>query len=337
MIIYNYMGKKIILGSGDAILLNEDDVKSKVIDYLYNTLNLSKYRYVMLNNIQKLKFLQETEHYVSPNYKGHSYFLIFMTIQNRQFCVLLDRKKLSYHKNQVDLHHLYITKVIVNTNSNMFSGSIFEGKIVQKDNNYCFLIQDCFCLMNKKLIDMEVNQKMLYLNDIVKENLAGNSVCNNFSFKLNKLYKYDELEKLVNDIIPNCGINSNGLIFYPKISGIVVLYIDKKVEKIDIESKQEEKVITRSFDIIYNFKDFLNSRTYSYEKEQKKKILLIKKTDIPDVYNLYEKKDNPKIGIAHIPNLKISHYCLKNIGNDLIQCNCVFSNKFQKWIPINII
>ena len=331
------MGKKIILGSGDAILLNEDDVKSKVIDYLYNTLNLSKYRYVMLNNIQKLKFLQETEHYVSPNYKGHNYFLIFMTIQNKQFCVLLDRKKLSYHKNQVDLHHLYITKVIVNTNSNMFSGSIFEGKVIQKDNNYYFLIQDCFCLMNKKIIDMEVNQKMLYLNDIIKENLVGNSVCNNFSFKLNKLYKYDELEKLITDIIPNCGINSNGLIFYPKISGIVVLYIDKKIEKVDIESKQEEQIVNRSFDIIYNFKEFLNSRTYSYEKELKKKILLIKKTDIPDVYNLYEKKENPKIGIAHIPNLKISHYCLKNIGTEMIQCNCVFSNKFQKWIPLNII
>ena len=127
------------------------------------------------------------------------------------------------------------------------------------------------------------------------------------------------------------------LIFYPKISGIVVLYIDKKIEKINIESKQEESIVNRSFDIIYNFKDFLNSRTYSYEKELKKKILFIKKTDIPDVYNLYEKKDNPKIGIAHIPNLKISHYCLKNIGNELVSCNCVFSNKFQKWIPLNII
>jgi len=63
------MGKKIILGKSDAFLISENEVKSKVIDYLYNTLNLSKYRYVMLNNIQKLEFLKENEHYVSPNYK----------------------------------------------------------------------------------------------------------------------------------------------------------------------------------------------------------------------------------------------------------------------------
>ena len=223
------MGKKIIIGSGDAFLISEDEIKSKVIDYLYNTLNLSKYRYVMLNNIQKLKFLQENEHYVSPNYKGHHYFLIFMTIYNKSVCVLLDRKKLSYHKNQIDLRGLIIIKIIVNTNNNFFSGSIFEGKIVQKDNNYCFLIQDCFILMNKSIIDMEINQKMLYLNEIIKSNLMGTTVCSNFNFKINKLYKYNEIEELINNIMPNCGINSNGLIFYPKTSGIVVLFIDKKI------------------------------------------------------------------------------------------------------------
>lgn len=331
------MGKKIILGGGDAFLISEDDVKSKVVDYLYNTLNLSKYRYVMLDNIQKLKSLQDNEHYVSPNYKGHNYFLIFMTIQNRSMCFLIDRKKLSYHKNQVDLHSLYLPKINVSANSSIFSGSIFEGKIVKKDENYYFLIQDCFCLMNKKLLDMEIEQKMLYINEIIKSNLAGDNICSNFSFKVNKLYKYNDLEKLIYEIIPNCGISSNGLIFYPKTSGIVVLYIDKKVEKVEIESKQDEKITNRSFDIIYNFKDFLYSRTYSYEKEAKKKILWISKTLIPDVYNLYEKKENPKIGIAHIPNLKISHYCLKNITSKPVQCNCVFSNKFQKWIPLSII
>ena len=331
------MGKKIILGSGDAFLISEEDVKSKVVDYLYNTLNLSKYRYVMLDNIQKLKSLQDNEHYVSPNYKGYNYFLIFMLIQNKSLCFLIDRKKLSYHKNQVDLHGLYLLKININTNSNMFSGSIFEGKIVKKDNNFYFLIQDCYCLMNKKLLDMEIEQKMLYINDIIKSNLIEDTVCSNFNFKVNKLYKYNDLEKLIYEIIPNCGILSNGLIFYPKTSGIVVLYIDKKVEKVNIESKQDELIDTRSFDIIYNFKEFLYSRTYSYEKEQKRKILWIKKTEIPDVYNLYEKKENNKIGIAHIPSLKISHYCLKNITTKPVQCNCVFSNKFQKWVPLTVI
>ena len=85
------MLKKIVLGGSDATVVSLD-VKNKVIDYLYSKLDLSKHRYIMLNNIQKLKFLQDNEHYVSPNYKGHNYFLIFMIIQNRSACFLIDRK-----------------------------------------------------------------------------------------------------------------------------------------------------------------------------------------------------------------------------------------------------
>ena len=124
------MGKEIILGSGDAILLNEDDVKSKVIDYLYNTLNLSKYRYVMLNNIQKLKFLQETEHYVSPNFKGYNYLLMMLKINNKNLCLAIDRKKLSYHKNQLDMKTIQIIQININTIESMYNGTIFDGKIL---------------------------------------------------------------------------------------------------------------------------------------------------------------------------------------------------------------
>ena len=57
------MIKKIRFGNSDASLL-DIETKKKIIDYLYSKLDLSKHRFVMLNNIQKLKSLQEDEHYV---------------------------------------------------------------------------------------------------------------------------------------------------------------------------------------------------------------------------------------------------------------------------------
>lgn len=331
------MGKKVTIGNSDAFLISENDIKNKIIDYLYSQLNLSKYRYGMLDNIQKLKFLQDNEHYVSPNYKGLSYFLIFMVINSKSYCVLIDRKKLSYHKTQLDINSLYIVRILVNASQSIFSGSIFEGKIIKKDNDYHFLIQDCYYLMGKKILDMELNQKMLYLNDIIKTNLSGPTMCNNFSFKINKLYKYDELQTLISDIMPKCGINSNGLVFYPKFSGMTSIFIDKKVEKVEIESKQTEKVEARSHDLIYNFKSFLESRTYSYEKEGKLKNMFLKRTSITDVYDIFENKDSPKLGIAHIPNLKISHYCDANIKKEFTFCKCIFNTKFNKWIPLQVV
>jgi hypothetical protein len=330
------MGKKINIGNSEGILLIENDIKNKILDYLFNTINLSKLRYGILDNIQKLKFLEEIEHYVTPNYKGINYFLLFTTILNTQYAVLINRKKLSYHRNQIDIKNVFIVKIQVNTNINIFSGTLFDGKIIQKDNKYHFLIHDCFCAMGKKILDMDMEQKMLYLNDVINSNLSSN-VCNNFSFKLNKLYKYNDLPELIEKIIPSCCIESNGIIFYPKHSGNSIIHIERKLDKITIESSQNKVVESKTFDLIYNFTEFLKSRVYSYEKENKHKIFLITKTSIPDVYELYNKKDEPKIGIAHIPNLKISQYCANNINTPFTKVNCVYNSEFDKWIPLNII
>ena len=339
------MGKKINIGDSEGILLIDSDIKTKIIDYLFNTINLSKLRYGLLDNIQKLKFLQENEHYVTPNYKGLNNLLLFTTIMGKQYAVLINRKKLSYHRNQIDMKTVFIVKIQVNTNINVFTGTLFDGKIIHKDSKYHFLIHDCFCAMGKKLLDMDMQQKMLYLNDIINSTLSNNS-CSNFTFKLNKLYKYNELPDLINNIIPSCKIESNGIIFYPKQSGNSIIYIDKKVEKVDkiekvekinIESSQIEVVEAKTYDIIVNFTEFLKSRVYSYEKETKQKIFLISKTSIPDVYEIFNNKDEPKIGIAHIPNLKISHYCAENIINPYTKVNCVYYAEFDKWIPLTII
>jgi hypothetical protein len=330
------MGKKINIGNSEGILLIENDIKNKIIDYLFNTINLSKLRYGILDSIQKLKFLEENDHFVTPNYKGINYFLLFTNILNKQYAVLINRKKLSYHRNQIDIKNVFIVKVQINTNINIFSGTIFDGKIIQKDSKYHFLIHDCFSVMGKKILDMEMEQKMLYLNDIINSNLSNNS-CNNFTFKLNKLYKYDDLPELINKIIPSCNIESNGIIFYPKYSGNSIIYIDRKIDKITIESSQNEVIKAKSFDIIYNFTDFLKSRVYSYEKENKHKIFYISKTSIPDVYELYNNKDEYKIGIAHIPNLKISHYCANNINIPFTKINCIYNPEFDKWIPLQIV
>jgi phage pi2 protein 07 len=190
--------------------------------------------------------------------------------------------------------------------------------------------------MGKSILNMDLYYKMQYLNDIINLNFDG-KCCDNFSFKLNKLYNYSELENLVQKIMPESEIESSGIIFYPKTSGNCIIFIDKKIEKITIETKNNEKIDDKTINFIINFCDFLKARTYSYENENKKKILYITKTDIPDVYDLFENKNDSKIGIAHIPNLKISHYCKENIIEPFTKVCCIYNNKFDKWIPINVI
>ena len=79
-----------------------------------------------------------------------------------------------------------------------------------------------------------------------------------------------------------------------------------------------------------------NIKTY-----QKTMNFLIKKTDYPDVYNLYLKnkmESEPRyISIAYIPTIKHSQYLLtlfNEYSDSDIIVKCKYAIDYKKWIPI---
>lgn len=330
------MPKKVIFGGGDAYLLDLPN-KVKVIDWLYSKLDLSKHRYNILNTIQRLEFLQKNTHYVSPNFKGFNYLLLFLTLEESSICIAIDRKKLSYHKSQIDMTTIQLFQLNIKTDDSIFQGSIFDGKMIQTNNGYIFLIQDCFYLMGNKMLDMNMNKKMDHMNNLMNTQFKKSSdmYCKNFEFKLNKLYQYNELESMIENI-PKLSFQSNGIVFYPHKSGITVLFIEKKNDTVAISSNNMEKIEQKSYHIINDFIDFLKSRSYSYEANSKMKHMWLNRTIVPDVYDISEKDNGEKIGIALIPNLKTSQMCDNLVLEAPVRFNCVYCNKFKKWIPLNI-
>jgi hypothetical protein len=145
------------------------------------------------------------------------------------------------------------------------------------------------------------------------------------------------LTEVITHIIPKCNFDIQGLIFFPKQSGVSVIFVDKTNMKSETKveiSNTSTNVISSSYHMIHDLKNFLISRDYSYETIGKKKNLLIKKTPISDVYDVYEQNSNDeKIGIAHIPNIKISQNCYNNIKDESYY-QCVYHKEFNKWIPI---
>ena len=306
--------------------------RRKIIDYLYNKLDLYKYSYNILNTIQKLKYLKYNEHYISPNFKGINYLLIMIYIDNQKYCILIDKKKLSYNKESIDLKNLNIYKLEIIIPEIMYDGTIIDGKLI---NNNIFLIHDCYFLMNENMLNIDMKSKLSQLNDVLNKNLK-NSV-GNFNFKLNKLYIYNELKELINNL-SHLSYQSNGLIFFPKISGNNIIFLEKKIEKINIISKNDKNIENKSYNIINELKEYLKSREYSFENNTITNILFLEKIDIPDVYNVYN-RDKQKIGIAGIPTLKISLMCNNIIKekNKLFEFTCTYCNIFKKWIPLEFI
>ena len=167
------MNRKTIFGNSTGFIVNEE-IKKKIIDYLYLKLDLSKFRYIILNSVQKLKFLRDNEHFVSPNFKGYNYLILMLSINNIKYCVAIDRKKLSYHKTQLDIKSIQIIQININTTDDLYDGTIFDGKLIHINNEYIFLIQDCFYLMGTQQINIEMNKKINNLDFILKQNFKKN-------------------------------------------------------------------------------------------------------------------------------------------------------------------
>jgi hypothetical protein len=329
--------KYVPFGDDSVGLIYDLDLKNKIIDYLFNTIDLKNFRFNMLENIKQLETLQKNPHYVSPNFRGYSYYLLFLKINNIQYCIAIDKRKLSYHKEKINIRHVIMYSIKINTFNTMYRGSIFDSKLIKYDNNHTMLINDCYILMGNNLLTMNLNDKMKYISGIFKNKINNNS-CSNFSFRINKLFKYEDLKNLINNIIPSSKLDTNGIVFFPEYSGISKIFINKPQKiKEKIEYTSNENVNNESYQLIKDFTDFLKARSYSYENGKTKKLLL-EKTNITDVYNIYTLNEKEKLGIAHIPNLRISSLCNESFkDSQKNKFNCVYNDRFKKWTPLNLI
>ena len=337
------MSKNKLINFGSGMVSFVDfNTKTKILDLLYSKINLSKYRYVLLNNIQKLKFLQENEHFVSPNFKGLNYLIMFCKINDNNYCVAIDRRKLSYHKEQLELKSVSVFNVRMKTSNSLYDFTIFDGKLIQTPTkNSIFLIQDCWYLEGNDMTGVFMNKKMKNLDKVIEDHFQSyENYCLNFEFKLNKLYKYNELDNLIKNIMATISLPISGLNFFPLKSGISVLFLEKREgdnkPAVGITTNNSEAINQASYHIIHDFVDFLKSRTYSYENGKTKQLQL-SRVGVPDVYYVNDIEKDENLGIAHIPNLKISQMCDEAINVNPVIFNCVYCNRTKKWIPLEAV
>ena len=71
--------------------------------------------------------------------------MIFKSFNDKNYCVTIEKKKMSYHKNHMDIKSVNIVRIKrINTTSSIFDGSIFDCKLIKNERQYIMLIKDCF-------------------------------------------------------------------------------------------------------------------------------------------------------------------------------------------------
>lgn len=320
----------------DSNSLMNNDVKNLLLNYLFSSLEMSKYRYKIINNLNDLAIFRNQKFYVSANFAGINSMLIFIKLNGVDYSFTVDKKTLSYSMNNIDLSKVKLYPAKVRLEENIYNGTIFDGIYI--NNTKEFIITDVMYFRGKNMVNENIHHKLLstlsYLQKFYKK---GNDL-NAIELIVNRLYELENINELVRDItnLSNC----KGLSFQPEISGSYTKLIYMLIEtdlKTDIMPSVKSK--KKETDIIKINQNKLNNEDILTFK--------MKATDIDDVYKLYliyKSKQNEKttiknikIDIAFIPDIKTSKMC-KKIFKDTTEVlmKCQYDKEKEKWIPESV-
>lgn len=332
-------------------------VKKTLIEYISRTVNLSNYKYKMLEYEHDLQLLKEKSYMVSPNYGGINGLLIFMKHEDKYLSFVIDKKFLTYNLDKVDYNKVKIIQMNCRLDDSIYKGTIMDGVLLTDNRNggKKFVINDMYYFRGESLTDDKIAHKLLNVASYFESNKIDSSL-NDCSFIVNKLYKLDEIDNIINKYIPQLPSNNfiSGVAFYSEFSASKLIYLFNNATNNNNDKQKNQVQQTQSVPIP-NYPSDTNPTNNEYViietvKDDNVNIDTLtfkaKQTSINDVYNLYLGSILPnktfkynKIGIACIPTIECSFFCrdtfINSNGMDVLM-DCKHDALKNVWIPVKL-
>jgi hypothetical protein len=232
---------------------NEDrelyNIKSYLIDYLYNKIEINEHKYTIIKNYADICDLKSKKYYIASNSCGINSFIIFLKKDNNYYSYLIDRRSISYNRQSLKKSAVRISEIKIAVDLKLYEGTIFDGIIIDNDNNIIssklntiknkitFMITDVFIFAGKSMLSTDYKLKMYFTIFSLEKMVEPNS-SNNINLLISKPYELNQLQTLFKENINQNTKNQNikGITFYPNTSGNKLIYIfDKQDEKFKID------------------------------------------------------------------------------------------------------
>jgi len=317
-----------------------DDAKKKIMDDLES---IFKFKVIQKHNEKYnetfIPKLTNNPHLVSVRTNGNPYLLYLTKFNFVNQCIFIDKKVQSGY---------FLPRIILSKfrfDDSLFEGTLFDGEMVKdRDGNWIFLICDLIGYKGVYQENINLVKRLNILYDIFQNQYMKDEydVCH---FQIKKYFKYEEIENVIGEFIPQLRYTCRGIYFKPlflKFKDILFNFDDTLIQKV---MRKKYKSVS-SFLLIEDKEKLVSndiptpiSRDNSTIStgQVKDKCFFVNKTSQPDVYELVE--NNKVHSTACIPSLKISKM-MRQLFQDLnltdkLHMYCELSDKFKgKYVPI---
>ena len=217
---------------------NNDALKQPLIDYIYSTIDMSRFRYELLEFESELYQFVEKKYFVSANFSGSNCLLVFGKIKDKYCSFLVDRKTLKYSSQKININDVKITHVKLKMDLEIYKGSIFDGIFIQNKTSKTFIITDVYMFRGQDCTKTNIKSKLLTILTYLKSNYNEHDKDNTLNIAVNKLYELHELESLIKNTIPKMKeFLVRGVCFYPETSGV------KRIFMFDNHERKKNNII----------------------------------------------------------------------------------------------
>jgi len=299
------------------------------------------------------KVLNANPHMICLRSNGNPYFLYLMKYNLVQYCVFIDKKiQQGYYLPRMIIVPLHFNDIL-------FNDTLFEGEMVKaKDGKWYYIVNDMLVSNGTKLHDLNLPRRLTMLYDVLQKYYVPDEY-DVFRICVKTYFKYNEIDKMMTEHIPQLPYTCRGVYFYPlylRFRCILCNFNDDLVKKVErVKYKNIKQFILSKDDLTMSesksdISDVSSVSSVTSETiaptrpattpthdnlNKPSRIFSVRKTSSPDVYELFD--GSKQIGIACVPTLKISKMMREVTKNmnmvDKISLEFEWSEKFNKWMP----
>jgi len=299
---------------------------------------------------QQFKYVQTVPHWACLRSNGNPYFVYFTKYEDVNQIMYIDKKvQPGYQKPRIIL-----TKG--QFDDDIFNNTLLEGEMVKDQHQqWVFLINDVIIYKGRYLNTLQLPVRLSYAYELLEQHYHPDDWMDVCQFHVKRYFEcsQDDIAEMLMFSI-DMPYTNRGIYFMPhnmkykpklmNFNNELIKNVYRKVKDNPEFQERPQLSLPEPNISVPLVPCSINTQRPKQDVayHENEKMLWLRKTEQPDIYDLYEQENSlQKIGIASVPSLQLSKM-LRQIFKNLnvatsIPFKCCYEEKFQKWIPVNVL